>query len=397
MDDIENEQNGEKEQKLVTSRSMIPMVFPPGSLNRLLATSSAIQRLFAENDQVFRRFSSIIEAQAKLSDFGKLPIFPVAFQEMDSVSKSIERLLSLETSQINKIFESAVYQSEEWKKQQFAIPKIANVLQQNDAIWQSHFLEISKFAALSQASLARIPWDQVGRVIELSSKMQSTIIKSFGNFSAAYFKLFDKLESEPTSILTFPPTLSRLPAVEFYNGVSVIDSISVAHETNIEFERENALIIDETREETDDRLVHLLNKLNPELIVLLQGARLSLTSTNPDRVRHFATSLRELFTHVLHTLAPDHEINLWSTSPKHFDNGKPTRRARLLYVCRALNQNVFSEFVEKDIVSLLAFLQLFQQGTHEVTTQFSDLQLRMMLLRMESAILFLLEIWVSNR
>lgn len=75
---------------------MIPMVFPPGPLNRLLATSSVIQRLFAENDQVFRRFSSIIEARAKLSDFGKLPIFPAAFQEMDSVSKSIERLLSLE-------------------------------------------------------------------------------------------------------------------------------------------------------------------------------------------------------------------------------------------------------------------------------------------------------------
>jgi len=394
MDDAENKKKG---QKPATSRSMIPVVFPPESLNRLLATSSAIQRILAENDQVFKRFSSIIAAQAKLADFGNLPRLPIAFQEMNAVSKSIERLLSLETSQINKIFENAAYQSEIWKRQQLAIPKIANVLQQNDALWQSHFLEISKFAALSQALLARIPWDQVGSAIELSSKMQSAIIKSFGNFSAAYFKLFDKLESEPTSILAFSPVISRLPAVEFYNGVSVINAISASHETDVGFEKENALIIDETRKETDDRLVDLLNKLNPELVVLLQGARLSLTSTNPDRVRHFATSLRELFTHLLHTLAPDHEINLWSTSPKHFDAGKPTRRARLLYICRALNQNVFSEFVEKDIVSLLAFLQLFQQGTHQVTTQFSDLQLKMMLLKMESAIRFLLEIWVSSR
>jgi hypothetical protein len=84
-----------------------------------------------------RKFLEIIAAQAKLADFGQLPRLPIAFQEMDSVSKSIERLLSLETSQINKIFENAAYHSEIWKKQQLAISKIANVLQQNDAIWQA--------------------------------------------------------------------------------------------------------------------------------------------------------------------------------------------------------------------------------------------------------------------
>src|SRR6266545_4905638 len=55
MDESQNEQ------KPVTSRSMIPVVFPPESLNNLLSTSNAIQRLLEQNDQLFNRFSTVKE------------------------------------------------------------------------------------------------------------------------------------------------------------------------------------------------------------------------------------------------------------------------------------------------------------------------------------------------
>lgn len=392
MTNNENEEKDERNHRQVISGSKIPVFFPPESLRNLLATSSAIQQIVEKNENFFRQFSTTIEAQEKLLKFSNQFKLPLAFEETSAVSKSIERLLSLDTSQISKMFEKVVYQSEVWKEQQLTLSKMTEVLQINDKVWQSHLLEISKFAVISQTFLAKIQWEQIGNALELHTKAQNVLKKSFWNFSNAYANLFDSLENQPALILSFPPAISKLPVIEFYNGVSVIDSITLSQENDIEFEKENTTIIDETRKETDDRLAYLLSGVNTELIVPLQGARLSLNSTNPDRVRHFATSLRELFTHVLHTLAPDNEVKAWSNSPEYFDNGKLTRRARLLYICRTLNQDKFSDFVEKDIVAVLAFLQLFQQGTHQVTTQYSDLQLNIMLLRMESAIRFLLEI-----
>jgi len=373
MTNNENEDKDERNHRLIVSGSKIPAFFPPESLRSLLATSSAIQQIVEQNENFFRQVSATVEAQANFLKSSNQFRLPLAFEETSAVSKSIEQMLSLETSQIRQMFEKVIYQSRVWKEHQLALSKIAEVFQTNDKAWQSHLLEISKFAVLSQTSLAKIQWGQIGNALELHANTQNALRKSFRNFSDSYANLFSLLENQPSVILAFPPAISKLPAIEFYNSVSVVDSITFS-------------------QETDDRLTYLLTEINAELIVPLQGARLSLNSTNPDRVRHFAASLRELFTHVLHTLAPDNEIRSWSNSPEYFVNGKPTRRARLLYICRPLNQDEFSDFIEKDIAAVLAFLQLFQQGTHEVRARYSDLQLNIMQLRMESAIRFLLEI-----
>lgn len=161
-------------------------------------------------------------------------------------------------------------------------------------------------------------------------------------------------------------------------------------------EEETHQVEKDVQQETESAIEELLGKLNVELMRLLHGARQSLESTNPDKVRHFATSLRELFTHVLHTLSPDDQVKNWSNSPTHYDRGKPTRRARLLYICRSLNHGPFSDFIEKDIDAVLEFLKLFQRGTHEITPTYTDSQLKIMLVRMESALRFLLEIGMES-
>jgi hypothetical protein len=57
-----------------------------------------------------------------------------------------------------------------------------------------------------------------------------------------------------------------------------------------------------------------------------------------------------------------------------------------------VNQEQFSTFVEKDIDAALEFLGLFQRGTHEVVPKYTEMQLRIMLLRMEYLLRYLLEI-----
>jgi Predicted pPIWI-associating nuclease len=167
-------------------------------------------------------------------------------------------------------------------------------------------------------------------------------------------------------------------------------------ERDAELEEERQETTKGVRRETEDRLNYLLAELNQELLTLLKGAQQTLESENPDRVRHFSASLRELFTNILHLLAPDDEVKGWSTEPTYYERGRPTRKARLFYICRLLNHDPFSTFVEKDIDTMLVFLQLFQQGTHEAASKYSDYQLRIMLTKMESTLRFLLEISRAN-
>jgi hypothetical protein len=153
----------------------------------------------------------------------------------------------------------------------------------------------------------------------------------------------------------------------------------------------------EIQAETNDKLADLLARLNEGLVTLWDGARLSLNSDNPERARHTAVSLRELFTHVLHALAPDAEVKNWTNNPKHYHNKRPTRKARLLYICREINYGPFTDFIEADINSTLKFLDLFQEGTHKIVIEYQERQLRAMLVRMESTLRFLLEIKMNGK
>ena len=132
--------------------------------------------------------------------------------------------------------------------------------------------------------------------------------------------------------------------------------------------------------------------MDDSLVQLWEGARGAFDSSNPDRVRHFAVSLRELFTHVLQQLAPDDKVRQWSTSPDLFSDNRPTRKARLLFICRDISNGSFIDFIEKDIAAVLELVKLFQRATHQVIVPYTEAQLEALMIRMESSIRFMLEI-----
>jgi predicted pPIWI-associating nuclease len=383
------------------------------ALNNILADSNFLQRYMEENQRVFAQILKaaevyesvnlrailevlkIIETQDRLVDFDKILHSP-AFEITAVANDSISRLLTMDATNINKLLKHSISQSEIWREQMLAVDRVVESMREHDVIWRTHFAEISKFSTLSQAMVSQIPWDQIGNAIDIRDKIGSNLRSSFLEFSQSYSGLFASFEKQPSIILSIPPVISKLPSVEFFNRVNLVDEITVDVIEDTEFEAEKHLAIDETRQETRDRLEALLADFNADLITPLQGARESLNSTNPDRIRHFATSLRELFTHVMHSLAPDDKVREWSKAPEHFSNGKPTRKARLLYISRELHHEPFSTFVEKDVDAVVAFLQLFQQGTHEINSSFTDPQPRIMLFRIESTLRFLLEIWQAN-
>ena len=101
-------------------------------------------------------------------------------------------------------------------------------------------------------------------------------------------------------------------------------------------------------------------------------------------------------THVLHTLSPDDDVKSWNSDPSHYQNNQPTRRARLLYICRRINHSQFTNFVKRDVDALLAFIDLFQQGTHDLTPSFTEDQMEAMVHRTEAAVLFLVNTALST-
>lgn len=139
-------------------------------------------------------------------------------------------------------------------------------------------------------------------------------------------------------------------------------------------------------------LVEKLSRLDGAFVNMLVGASNTLHSENPEKVRHFSISSRELLTHVMHTLSPDDDVRRWSNSESDFHNGRPTRRARLKYICRSVNERSFERFLDADIKATLEFFELLQSGTHGTQSHYTDSQLRIMLSRMIGTLNFMLDV-----
>ena len=144
--------------------------------------------------------------------------------------------------------------------------------------------------------------------------------------------------------------------------------------------------------ETDDKLKLLLFGLDPELANMWRGAKEALNSSNPDKIRHFSISLRELFTQVIHALAPDEEIKSWSNAPEDFHNGQPKRATRLRYIFKEINDECLSNLIKKNILFALESLDFLSKGTHRTKTNLDDMKLKGIMITIELLISQLIEI-----
>lgn len=178
--------------------------------------------------------------------------------------------------------------------------------------------------------------------------------------------------------------------VDYYRHVEAIESVTITRPYSSETV---AAAVDDASPPVDELLV----RFDARLVPLLQGARQSLRSGNADRPRHVTTSLRELFTQVLHALAPDDAVAGWSTDRDDIAGGRPTRRARLLYICREVNLGPLVQYVKTEVSATLAFVDSLQAGTHTVQSALTEAQLRAQIVRMESLMSLLLQIAPSPR
>lgn len=241
---------------------------------------------------------------------------------------------------------------------------------------------------VAQTKLAAFDRLSLGTLAGIDTALSKALTINLGNLTRSYQSLLDAASTRE-SLLKHVPFITTYSPVEYYREIEVLQRITVEDD---EAENEDEIVISEALSESVPSVDALLADFNDQLCRLLQGARDSLASNNPDRARHVTTSVRELFTQVLHALAPDDEIRAWSTNEQHFYNNRPTRHARLLYISRHINCDPLTRFVEDDVRAALSFVDALNAGTHVVESRLTESQLGSIISRMESLLVFLLQL-----
>lgn len=250
---------------------------------------------------------------------------------------------------------------------------------------------IDEINIVAQKMLSGLDMEQYGSALNISAGLSRKLWLTHNNLAisatAATHSLFKgKFKSELQLA-----RIRFLPSMELLSANSLIKSISIeSPDVDETEEAEYAVAIS-----TGDSYVNLetlLYRLDIELPSKWMGAKQSLVSDNPERIRHISVSLRKLFEQILESLAPTDEVRNWSDSPDHFNGKVPTRRAQLLFICRGINTESFSDFIKKDIDSMLCAFTLFNKGTHEDMPDIHDMQMRAFMARFESTVRWLLDI-----
>ena len=232
---------------------------------------------------------------------------------------------------------------------------------------------------------------QFGQMM-LTDKLKTDLFSSITNLTKTTSELYSSFLLKDKLFQALPPVVEIIPSRELFSITDLSYQISKfePHEIILDYNPS------EQREEIDRDNIQALEIFAPDiedkLNRLLLGAIEANESLNPDKNRHVFVSLRELITHTLHHLAPDDKIHAWSDDVNLYCNNNPTREARLLYIMRNINHPPLNAFCGDDIKTTLKFISIFQRGTHELESSFTESQLKALISKTRSMIRFLFEL-----
>ncbi len=366
------------------NKSFIDQLYSSSQIRAALGFESYIDNFLKDRDKMQEIYSTLPAIQ----NFLNSAAFEKARQATIDISKFTDTIYIQEmTKQFSNL-------SDLWNNQIKVLGFNTDSMKEAQLGLQSHFTRLSEMSILAEQTLANIDWKMLGINLGFTKDVRELLCSNVTEFSGTYSALVKSFHQPNFNILSFPPVVTSIPPIEFYNDTSLFESLSV--EDTESFEEKDTLN-SEIVEDTEKSVEWLLSKLDPKLLTIWVGAKQALRSNNADRIRHFAASLRELHTHIMHKLAPDDDIRNWSDLPEHYDEkGNPKRRARLLYICREINHEPFTLFVKKDIDAILSLIELLQIGTHDIEARFSDTQLSLIKIRAEGSLRFLLEIAIKT-
>lgn len=333
-------------------------------------------KILANVSHYFETYARVIDLlRPALEQYARINQHLVIMQSIAESQQNMMRKIVAQND-FSKIINSVELINPQWQEM---VMSLAQTKIGYDAIRiavAAHYTNSIKAGLLAQETLSNIPWSQIRGW------------SFFTELSNSYSSLISSIGTPPETIIQLPVTASRDSSFEMITSARVIREYYRTPEDDAggyETDQESEIVL-----EIEESIEPLLGSVNPKLISVWHGARQALNSDNPDRSRHVTISLREIITQVLHALAPDAEIRKWTTDVSHFHNDRPTRSARILYICRDINHDPFRKFLKWDLKANIEFIDLFQKGAHKIELPFTENQLKALVLRTESFVRYLL-------
>ena len=302
-----------------------------------------------------------------------------------------------QTTATSRIAESLTAAHQSWLDTIKPIQHDFSHLSQLQASAKLALCDTSLRLTATERLMAGIDFEAIKSRFQIEMPVISGLESSIAHAAASYGSLAESLR-EISDITRLPAFVLPGATREIYTTSFALETLRPWDERDEEEGETEIQLVAEAELETSG-CIALLQQVDPGLARPYIGARDALYGNNTDRARHILSSLRELWYHLLRRLAPNDLVAAWipgiANQKDLLHEGKPTRRARVLYVCRELNSDPLTDFLLHDTRALVKLIELFNR-VHELETELTDEQLRAIVLRTESWLMYLLQISVGN-
>ena len=261
------------------------------------------------------------------------------------------------------------------------------------SLWKS----VTKRLTASERLLgAAVDFKTVRQPIAWSALSTRHLLEPVSAMMADYGRLAESIRT-PLDVARLPRFVLPEAACEVLASSYAANVLAVSDEENADQDLLEIRSAAEAEiEGGNSRCLVLLEAVDPGLVRLYKGAHDALQGTNADRERHCLSSLRELYNHLMRKIAPDQLVLGWIGDDKTLlHEGRPTRKARICYVLRELNNGPLADFTASDTGSFLKFLAVFNR-LHDLELELSQRELRILWLRANSWLRYILEFVQSD-
>lgn len=252
---------------------------------------------------------------------------------------------------------------------------------------------ISLQLTATERLMSQIDFEAISSRFHIEMSVITALERSIAHTTESYGRIADSLR-DISDITRLPAFVLPGATREIYNTEITLGFLSPSDKSD-EDDTEKGIQLFAGVELETPSCVDLLQQVDPELVRLYIGANQALNSNNADRARHILSSLRELCNNVLWRLAPDDLVSAWIVRNKMkkelIHEGRPTRRARILYICREIDNEPLSEFLTHDTKAFVKLIELFNK-VHKLESRLTDEQLRAIFHRTESGLKYILQI-----
>ena len=253
--------------------------------------------------------------------------------------------------------------------------------------------DVSLRLVATERFMAGIDFEAIMSRFRIKEPFISGLESSITQSVASYGSLAESIR-ETSDITRLPAFILPGATREIYATSFVLETLRPWDERDEEEAETEIQVVAKAELETLN-CIALLQKVDPGLVRPYIGARDALDGDNADRERHILSSLRELWNHLLRQLAPDDLVAAWIPGVANqnglLHEGKPTRRARVLYVCREINNGPLTDFLIHDTRALVKLIEFFNR-VHELDAELTDEQLRAIVLKTDSYLMYILQI-----